>query len=311
MLTPLLQIPGDRREWVLLLSPVEHVAALRGHRFPPDRVEILGVDGNGVLDLDRLDATLDRTAARRPLLALQAANNETGVLQPVAEAAARVHARGGAVVCDGVQAARFMHVGLDTLSADAIVLSGHKLGGVAGSGALVRRGPVHIPDPVIRGGGQETGLSAGTHNTPGIAAFGAAAHETLGQREGEHARLNALRQRLESGLRAIDPQIVIFGERAERLPNTTAFAVRGISAETMLMRLDLAGIAVSSGSACSSGRVERSHVLDAMGVDHDLCLGMLRVSTGWTTRDVDVDRFLEVWSQQRRKFSAAQSFVAA
>lgn len=310
-LSPSVQLPGDERDWMLLLSPVEHVAALRGHRFPSDRVEMLSVDRAGVLDLGALDEALDRTARYRPLLALQLANNETGVIQPVAAASGRVRARGGAVICDAVQAARFMQVSLDHLGADAVVLSGHKLGGLAGSGALVRRGAMHFPDPAVRGGGQESGLSAGTHNIAGIAAFGAAAAETLSDREAEAMRLGDLRRRLEAGLRAIDPDVIIFGEEAPRLPNTTAFAIPGVPAETMLMRLDLAGYAVSSGSACSSGRVERSHVLDAMGVGHDLSSGMLRISTGWTTSAAEIDRLLEAWSGLRRKFSAAQGFVAA
>ena len=198
------------------------------------------------------------------------ANNETGVVQPVAQAAAIVHAAGGLLHVDAVQAAGRIACDINALGADLLTLSAHKIGGPKGVGALIRaREDIHFPDPLIRGGGQERGLRAGTENVAGIAAFGAAAAAVRRQGAAEADHMRALRDKLEAGLKAVAPGAVIFGEKAERLPNTTLFAAEGMKAETAVISFDLEGIAVSSGAACSSGKVQPSHVLAAMGVSPD------------------------------------------
>lgn len=278
----------------LLVLATEHPCVLEGHRFPADRTTVLGVDGEGVIDLEGLDAALAeaRAAGERPLVAVQAANNETGVLQPIAEIALRVHAAGGLLHCDAVQVPGRLAVDVATAGADMIALSAHKFGGPQGVGALVlRAGGIHVRDRLLRGGGQEQGVRAGTENVAGIVGFGAAAADILGARA-EAERLRALRDETEAGIRRIAPDAVVFGSGAERLPNTVAFAVPGLAAETALMRFDLAGVALSSGSACSSGKVRRSHVLLAMGVSLDLAACALRVSFGATSSHADVIRFL-------------------
>lgn len=274
----------------LLLGATEHVAALDGHGFG-DKAGSLPVDGNGVLDLAALDAALSH-AGSPVLLCLQAANNETGVLQPVAAAAEKVHAAGGLVVCDAVQAAGRIPCTFETTGADMLVISSHKIGGPQGAGALVLRdAALHCDRPLIRGGGQERGLRAGTENVAAIAGFGAAVEEALSHAADEAAHVAALRDRLESELLGLAPSATIFGATAPRLPNTCAFAISGLSAETALMAFDLAGVALSSGSACSSGKVKRSHVLAAMGAPDDLARGALRASLGWSSTEAHVAAF--------------------
>ena len=195
------------------------------------------------------------------------ANNETGVVQPVAEAAEIAHAAGGLLHLDAVQAVGRIPSDINALGADLMTLSAHKVGGPKGVGALIRaREDIHFPDPLIRGGGQERGLRAGTENVAGIAAFGAAAAAARRDSAVEAERMRALRDSLESGLKAITPGAVIFGAAVERLPNTTLFSAEGLKAETAVIAFDLEGVAVSSGAACSSGKVQPSHVLAAMGV---------------------------------------------
>lgn len=279
----------------LLISATEHVAALRGHRFPDKAVTVLPVLPSGLIDLEALKQALDDYKAPA-MLALQVANNETGVIQPLAEAARLVHERRGMVVADAAQAAGKIPLNMHELGADIVVLSAHKFGGPAGVGALVRGRCVgHMEAPVLRGGGQEGGWRAGTENLSGIAGFGAAAESAQKALTTETERLATLRDALEEGLRAINPATVVFGAEASRLPNTCAFAVPGIPAEIALMSLDLEGVAVSSGSACSSGKVRASHVLEAMNVSPDLRGGMIRVSLGWNSVPTHVERFLEIW----------------
>jgi cysteine desulfurase len=282
---------------LLLLSATEHVAALDGHAFG-QRASRLAVDAEGRLDLAALDAALGMTGGRKVMLCLQAANNETGVLQPLAEAAQKVHAAGGLVVCDAVQAAGRIACTFETTGADMLVVSSHKIGGPQGAGALVLRdAALHCERPLIRGGGQERGFRAGTENVAALAGFGAAAAEAATQGAQESARALELRDKLEAGLLQLASDAKIFGKNAPRLPNTSAFAVPGTSAETLLMAFDLAGLALSSGSACSSGKVKRSHVLDAMGVSDHVAKGALRASFGWDSTGADVDAFLTAFAQ--------------
>ncbi|MFZ4531882.1 MAG: cysteine desulfurase family protein [Alsobacter sp.] len=283
-------------ELLLLVGAMEHPCVLAGHGFAPDRVETIPARADGTIELDWLSTRLERLPGP-VLVALQAANNETGVMQPVAEAAALVHRHGGRLHCDAVQA--FGRLSPDTLAgwgADTLAVSAHKLGGPQGIGALLMV-PGAEPAALLRGGGQERGRRAGTENGAGIAGFGAAA--TAARRDGaaDALRLAALRGRLEAGLRQVCPEIVIFGETAVRLPNTSLFTVPGLAAETALIAFDLAGCALSSGAACSSGTVRRSHVLDAMGVAPALASGALRASLGWSSDTDDVIRFLAAFEQ--------------
>ena len=277
----------------LIVSAGEHACVLKGHRFAADRVDIAPLTPDGAIDL----AELERLIAREPgpvMLALQGANNETGVIQPVAAAAALVHAAGGLVVCDAVQLAGRAPCRMEDLGADLMIVSAHKLGGPKGAGALIAASDaVHLGAPLLRGGGQERNMRAGTENVAAIAGFGAAASAALAEWESEASRLTALREALATRVRAIAGDAVIFGEAAARLPNTLCFAIPGIEASTLVMGLDLAGVAVSSGAACSSGKVTRSAVLEAMGASGDLASGAIRLSLGWASGEADVARFGE------------------
>jgi cysteine desulfurase len=243
----------------------------------------------GTLSLDALDEALARHAGRRVMLALQAVNNETGVIQPVREAAARVHAAGGLLVCDATQAIGRIETTFQTSESDFLFFSSHKLGGPVGAGALAAaRDDLHITDTHLRGGGQESGRRAGTENVAGIAGFAAAFEAALAGRGSEVERLGALRDRIERKVAEIAPDARFFGRGAPRVAAVSAFALPGLPAHTLLMALDLAGVAVSSGSACSSGKVRESHVLAAMGAEEKEAL---RVSLGWSTREEDVEQF--------------------
>jgi cysteine desulfurase len=277
----------------LIVSAGEHPCVLSGHRFPAAEVAPLRPDGR--VDLDWLDAACRRPG--RALVALQGANNETGVIQPVAEAAALVHAAGGFLFCDAVQMAGRMASDVATLGPDALMLSAHKMGGLKGAGALVMsREGLSLGAPFMRGGGQERGARAGTESVAAIAAFGAAARESLAELDSEPARLTGLRDRLALAVRSVAADAAIFGETAPRLPNTVCFAVPGVEAATLMIALDLAGVAVSSGSACSSGKVTPSHVLAAMGVTPELARGAIRLSLGFASSEADVDRFAHAFA---------------
>jgi cysteine desulfurase len=297
--------PRDR----LLLSAIEHSSVRTGGRFPTGAVEEVPVEPDGRVDLDALGAALARAA--RPLVSLMLANNETGVVQPVAEAAAISYAAGGLIHVDAVQGPGRIGCDIGALGADVLTISAHKLGGPKGVGAVVRRADnIHFPEPLIRGGGQERGLRAGTENVAGIVAFGAAAAAVREEWRAEAERMRTLRDALESGLKAITPHAVIFGEMAERLPNTTLFSVEGMKAETAVIAFDLEGVAVSSGAACSSGKVQPSHVLAAMGVSPALLRGAVRVSLGRTTTDAEIERFLAAWRKLAKALSKGHDIAA-
>jgi cysteine desulfurase len=282
----------------LLVSAIEHPSVLAGGRFPPSAVEQVPAAADGRIDLVALErrlAALAEEGVRRPLLSLMLANNETGTLQPVSQAARLVHELDGLLHVDAVQAGGRIACDISALGADLLTLSGHKIGAPKGVGALVKRGEALHLEPLIKGGGQERGARAGTENVAAIAGFGAAAAAARAGLEHERAHLGALRDKLEVGLKAISPDVIIFGSGAERLPNTTLFAVPGMKAETAVIAFDLEGVAVSSGAACSSGKVTPSHVLAAMGVSAPLARGAVRVSLGPTTSESDIIRFLEAW----------------
>ncbi len=273
-----------------------------GGRFAPGAVEEIPVNGDGVVDLAALERRL--ATCGRALVSLMAANNETGVIQPVAAAAEIAQRHGALLHVDAVQAAGRIPLDINALGADLLTLSAHKLGGAKGAGALIKREEaLHFADPLIRGGGQERGARAGTENAAAIAAFGAAAAACLSGLAAEASYMARLRDRVEAGLRALTPQAVIFGAQAERLPNTTLVAVPGAKAETFVIGFDLAGVAVSSGAACSSGKVAPSHVLAAMGVPMELARGAIRASIGPSTTEADIDRFLEIWKTLVQRLS--------
>ena len=272
-----------------LASAVEHPSVLA----TATDIGIVPVDGNGIVDLAALEQMLAKSD-RPAIVALQFANNETGVVQPVAEAARIAHAAGALLHCDAVQAAGRIPVDFGALGADLLSVSAHKIGGPQGAGALV------IADGVAtvamqRGGGQELGRRAGTENVAAIAGFGAAAHELHKGWSAEATKLAALRDRLEDGIGQIAPNATIVGSKVERVPNTVCVATAGAANDVQVMALDLAGIAVSAGAACSSGKVGRSHVLAAMGVAPALAASAIRVSVGWHNEAADIDRFLDAW----------------
>jgi cysteine desulfurase len=276
----------------LLASAVEHASVLAGGQFPAEAIRTVGVTRCGLLDLDQLRATLaDGPLA---LVSVMLANNETGALQPVVEAADMVHASGGLLHVDAIQALGKLPFDLKTLNADLVTLSAHKIGGPKGVGAVVLAQGLSGFEPLLRGGGQELGRRAGTENVAGIAGFGAAVTAAMGALQSDAVRLEGLRNRLEEGLRQ-SSGIIVFSNDVKRLPNTTLFTVPGLKAETAVIGFDLAGIAVSSGSACSSGKVQPSHVLEAMGFGPDIAQGAVRLSLGWSTSSADIDRCLEAW----------------
>ena len=271
----------------LFVSAIEHSsvranAAALAERVAGLRLETIPVSADGVADLEALRCEL-REGKGRALIALMAANNETGVVQPVAEAAALAREAGALLLTDAVQAAGKIAVP----EADYITLSAHKIGGPAGAGALILRDGVPF-SPLILGGGQELGRQAGTENLAGIAGFGAAA-EAVGK---QGFLTPVLRDRFEKKLKQIAPDAVIFGGKAARLANTSNFALPGIPAETALMALDLDGVMLSSGAACSSGKVKPSHVLGAMGMTERLARCALRASFGWNSAETDVEEAL-------------------
>lgn len=281
----------------ILTSAIEHESALAAD----PAAQRLPVTPDGVIDQAALAAALERTPSA--LLSLMVANNETGVIQPVAEAARLAHARGALVHADAVQAAGRLPLSFAELGVDLLTLSAHKLGGPAGVGALILAEGLE-PESLIRGGGQEKRKRAGTENLLGIVGFGAAARLARDELPNA-AALASLRDRLEREALAGAPQARIMGAGAARVPNTSCLVLPGLPGETQVMALDLAGVAVSAGSACSSGKVKPSHVLAAMGADAVTAASAIRVSLGWTSDDEAVDRFLTAWFTLARRSAAA------
>jgi len=272
---------------LLLIAGGEHACVRVGHRFAA--TQSLPLTPQGALALDALDAALERHADRRIVLALQAANNETGVIQPVAEAAALVHAAGGLVVCDATQAMGRIEASFATLDADLMFFSSHKLGGPTGAGVLAfARDELHIGAAMLRGGGQERGRRAGTENVAAIAGFTAALGAALDEKAAEAQRLAELRDALERRALEILPDAEILGRDSPRLAQVSAFVSPEVSAHTLAMALDLEGVAASAGAACSSGKLSPSQALAAMGRMEPAAL---RVSLGWSSTAEDVECF--------------------
>ncbi len=284
-------LDAEARITRIFVSAIEHSSILAnveaiGARVSGVRVAAIPVTGEGVVDVEALRVML-REGKGRTLVAIQAANNETGVIQPLAAVATHVREAGALLLVDAVQAAGKIAVIAPT--ADYLTLSAHKIGGPQGVGALIANENAPFA-PLIAGGGQERSRRSGTENVPGIAGFGAAA--AVAASLGDVAKIAALQARFESEMTQHWPEAVVFGVSAPRLCNTSNFALPGIQAETALMALDLDGIMVSSGAACSSGKVRPSHVLKAMGIAEEIARCALRVSFGWSSSDEDVGAML-------------------
>lgn len=285
----------------LIVSAVEHDSVLRPVRAAGLPLVEIPAGPDGVVPLAALADALAKApgdASGPALVTLMLANNETGTLQHVAEATRLAHEHGALLLCDAVQAAGKIPVDMAALGCDFLTLSAHKLGGPAGIGALVLRDD-WTPAPLLLGGGQERGMRAGTENLSGIAGFGAAAEAAL-QALPEMGRVGALRDRLQAALLAACPEAPVYGAAAGdgpgRLPNTLCIGMPGVPAETQVMALDLAGVAVSAGSACSSGKVTPSHVLTGMGLPEPVAREAIRFSLGWATTEGDVDRAASAWT---------------
>lgn len=289
------------------VSAADHPCLLSGGRFAPEAVEKIGVDADGLVDLQALAQALTRHdgAEGLPLVAMHAANNETGVVQPVEEIARIAKKAGGIAIFDAVQVAGRIPIGIAKGYGDFLILSSHKIGGPKGVGAVVGATDLMMPVPLVKGGGQEKGHRAGTENVAGIAGFGAAARAAAAGLEAMTA-VRLRRERLETLIRDLVPDAAIYGARAPRLPNTVFFSIPGMKAETVQIAFDLAGIALSAGSACSSGKVGPSHVLKAMGFGE--AAGALRVSIGPGTTEGEIERFaaaLEKIVRRKEKSAAA------
>ncbi|MCJ2022256.1 cysteine desulfurase [Methylobacterium sp. E-065] len=282
----------------LLHTATEHPCVAAGHRFPEAAVELLPVTREGIIDLAALESGLAALTDESVLLSVHAANNETGAVQPLSEVVALARTHGRTLVhSDAVQAVGKVPLDMEALDLDALTLSGHKFAAPKGVGALVLAEGVSLESAFLRGGGQERGQRCGTECLPAIVGMGEAARAARAALDEESTRLTDLRDRIEAGVRALAPDAVIFAAGAPRLPNTLNFSVPGLDAPASVIALDLAGVAVSSGSACSSGKVARSATLAAMGVDADLAGGALRVSLGWNTVDADAACFLDAFER--------------
>jgi cysteine desulfurase len=299
-----LALLGAGRERVLV-SAVEHDSV----RSAVPAAEIIPVGPEGIVSLNALERLL--AADGRPaLVSVMHANNETGVIQPITEVAAIARRHGAVFHCDAVQASGKVALELDTIGADLVTLSAHKIGGPPGVGALVVTGGVELA-PLLRGGGQEHRRRAGTENLPGIAGFAAAAAAAATEIP-VYERVATLRDGLEAEIAAIAPDAVVLGVAANRLPNTSAIAMPGVAAETQVVAFDLDGVMVSAGAACSSGKVGPSHVLAAMRVDPTIAASTIRVSLGWSSSEAETAHFLRAWTAlYRRRRGLAEGARAA
>ena len=277
----------------LIISAIEHSCVLEAARATGKPLEIIPVSGEGIVDLDALEKALERGRGRA-LVSIMLANNETGAIQPVRKATEIAHEHGALIHTDAVQAFGKQPVNFALLGVDMMTLSAHKIGGPQGVGALIIRDGVKL-EKLMHGGGQELGRRGGTENVAGIAGFAAAARaacEAINEKESE---IRVLRDSFESQLQGVSPDVTIFSRNVARLDNTSYFAVPGITAQTALISLDLDGVSVSSGSACSSGKVSGSAVLAAMGVEENLRNCALRISFGWNSTKQDTEQFIASW----------------
>jgi len=291
-LSPGVHKAGGQPARRLLISAIEHASVMAGGRFTPDVISRIPVTPSGVVDLAGLRAGL--ATGGPALVSIMVANNETGALQPIHEAAEIVREAGGLLHVDAIQAFGKISFDIKELMTDLVTVSAHKIGGPKGVGGLILADGLSGVEPLLRGGGQERGQRAGTENVAGIAGFGTAVKAAMAGLGADSQRVESLRNRLETGLRQT-PGMIIFADDAPRLPNTTLFTIPGLRAETAVIGFDLEGVAVSSGSACSSGKVQPSHVLEAMGFGPNLAQGAVRFSLGWSTTEADIESCLKAW----------------
>ncbi len=278
----------------LLVGATEHPSVLSGGRFDSTAFEKLPVDEYGLIDCEYLRQTLKKyqNDGLQTLVSIMFANNETGVIQPIARLGEIIKEYNGYFHVDATQIIGRKKIVLASLNCDMLTMSAHKLGGPLGVGAIVFIEKNLRPSPLIKGGGQESHNRAGTENVAAICGFGAVADKIIDNHQ-EQKEINNLRDYLEQEMKLIAPDLRIFGDIAERIGNTSCFSIPGIKAETAVIAFDLEGVAISSGSACSSGKVAESHVLKAMNVPVNLVQAALRVSLGWANKQEDIERFLD------------------
>jgi len=272
-----------------LISSIEHPATMAA----APHATLIPVLASGVVDMAAYQNLL--IEVKPALVSVMQVNSETGVIQPVKEMSQFAHEAGALFHTDAVQAAGRIDISLDALGVDFMSLSAHKMAGPQGVGAIIFKKGVSLPKFML-GGGQEKNCRAGTHNTAGIAGMGLAAELVL-KNISHYKKIEKLRDDMERQMRDISSQITIYGSDAPRVGNTCNVGVAGLPAQTQMMALDLDGVAVSSGSACSSGAFKASHVLTAMGVSEEDAKSALRISMGWATTAADIDRFLESWKK--------------
>ncbi len=293
--------PVDR----VIVAATEHPAILEAGKLGNKALKVVPVDGQGIIGLAALEDVL--AADRRPaLVSVMLANNETGVIQPIQEIVEIARKHDALVHTDAVQAAGKIDLSFVLLGVDMLSLTAHKFGGPQGAGALIVRDELALM-PLVTGGGQELKRRGGTENVAAIAGFGAACTQAKDELAKTPDAIGALRDRLRAEIARVTPELCVFGGDAPRLPNTLCFAHPSLSAEMLLISFDLDGIAISSGSACSSGKVQSSHVLDAMGVDPELAKGAIRVSLGWNSTSEDIERFIEVWTKIAERHGARKA----
>ncbi len=290
------KFPEDK----ILISATEHPSILEFHKRYPDQVKLIPVDENGLVTPEALEQTC-KEHGKISLVSVMLCNNESGIIQDIPALAEIAHKHGALFHCDATQIAGCLPI--EELGADFVTISSHKLGGPQGAGALITK--ICGQEPVSQlGGGQEKGLRAGTENIAAIAGFGAALEATA-KDMARNETLRRWRDDMESALKEISPEIIIHGENVKRCATISFFSLTSIKAQNMLMALDIEGICISNGSACSSGTVKPSAVLKAMGCSDDIASSALRVSMGWATQKSDIDTFLKVWEnlieRQNRK----------
>ena len=281
----------------LLVSSIEHASVIELAGALPVELTLIPCTKEGVIDLDALRVLLKEPVQQsgQTLVSVMMVNNETGIVQPVHEACDLAHEAGALFHCDAVQAVGKMEFSWNDLGFDMMSVSAHKFGGPMGVGALVKKDICILP-ALIRGGGQEENRRGGTQNIPGIVGFGHAA--SLARRDMMMLReIGLWRDLLEEKVAESAPDAIFFGRKAPRIPTTTCFALPGLDAEKQVIALDLAGVSVSAGSACSSGKVTSSHVVSAMGASAEEAAGAIRISFGWASEEQDVGRFLSAWNE--------------
>jgi len=276
----------------LIISAVEHESVMASAKLAGIPITVVPVDTKGVVVMSALTDALE--ASLKPaLVSVMLVNNETGIIQNMKPIVEAVKNTGAMLHVDAVQAAGKLMLNFNTLGADYVTLSAHKLGGPQGVGAIILA-PVAPLSPLVAGGGQEQGRRSGTENVAGIAAFGNAAVEAMSAL-GDMNRIATLRDHLEASIKTECPDAVIIGADSDRVANTSCIALPGVSGETQVMHFDLAGICISSGSACSSGKVKKSHVITALGYDEDIANASIRVSLGWNSTETDIDAFIKAF----------------